>query len=239
MKYTLLMAMLCAGSSPAAENLPHGYHLIYQQDFEKPEAINDFVMSDPSAWKLSRDEKGTALELAKQSKYKPAYRSPFNIALIKDKTFGDFILEADVIQTGKEYGHRDMCYFFGFQDPDHFYYVHSATAADDHAHNIFIVNEKPRTKIAKTTTKGVDWGVNVWHHVRLERKASDGTVKFYFDDMTLPIMVADDKTFDEGRAGFGSFDDTGKVDNIKIWAQSAGEPKAPVKFVSAKHTIEK
>src|SRR5436190_737431 len=223
----------------AADNLPKGYKLLYEQNFEKPDAIHDFVMTDPQAWKVTKSEKGSALELVTQSKYKPAYRSPFNIALIKNKTFGDFVLEADVIQTGKEYGHRDMCFFFSFQNPEQFYYAHVATAADEHAHNIFIVNQKPRTKIAKTTTKGVNWGLDIWHHVRLERKISDGTVKVYFDDMTLPIMVAEDKTFGEGLVGFGSFDDTGKVANVKIWGPSSGTPKEAIKFVSAKQTIEK
>jgi hypothetical protein len=223
----------------AAENLPKGYQLLYEQNFGKPDAIHDFVMTDPEAWKITKDEKGSALELVTQSKYKPAYRSPFNIALIKDKTFGDFVFESDVIQTGKEYGHRDMCFFFSFQNPEQFYYAHVATAADDHAHNIFIVNQKPRTKIAKTSTKGVNWGLNIWHHVRVERKVSDGNIKVYFDDMTLPIMVAEDKTFSEGRLGIGSFDDTGKVTNIKIWGPSAGTPKEPLKFISAKQTIEK
>ena len=122
-----------------------------------------------------------------------------------------------MIQTGREYGHRDMCLFFGFQEPSKFYYAHIATAADDHAHNVFIVKDAPRTKIAKETTKGVNWGLEVWHKVRLERKASDGSIKVYFDDLTKPIMVAEDKTFASGYIGFGSFDDTGKVDNIKIW----------------------
>jgi hypothetical protein len=238
-KFHLYLLLCSAVSICAADNLPKDYKLLYEQSFQKTEAAQQFVMTDPAAWKISKDEKGSALELVQQSKYKPAYRSPFNMALIKEKSFGDFILEADLIQTGKEYGHRDMCIFFGFQDPDHFYYAHIATAADDHAHNIFIVNEKPRTKIAKTTTKGVNWGLNIWHHVRLERKASDGTVKVFFDDMTLPIMVAEDKTFGEGLVGFGSFDDTGKISNIKIWAPSATTPKNIPNFVSAKQTIEK
>src|SRR5881628_2802121 len=87
---------------------------------------------------------------------------------------------------------------------------------DDHAHNVFIVKNAPRTKIAKETTKGVNWGLNVWHKVRLERKLSDGTIKVFFDDLAKPIMVAEDKTFGAGRIGFGSFDDTGRLDNIRI-----------------------
>ena len=39
----------------------------------------------------------------------------------------------------------------------------------------------------------------------------------YFDDMSTPIMEATDHHFDFGRIGFGSFDDTGRFDNIKIW----------------------
>jgi hypothetical protein len=114
-----------------------------------------------------------------------------------------------------------MCLFFGFQGPDKFYYAHMATAADDHAHNVFIVNGQPRTKIAERTTKGVDWGLNRWHKVRLERRSSDGLIRVFFDDMQTPIMVAHDKTFASGHVGFGSFDDTGKVDNIRIWAPSS------------------
>ncbi len=239
MNVSVVLPILLSIVALQAADLPKGYKLLYEQNFSKSDAAKEFVMTDPQAWKISKDDKGSALELASQSKYRPAYRSPFNIALIKDKTFGDFVLEADVIQTGKEYGHRDMCFFFGFQNPEQFYYAHVASAADEHAHNIFIVNQKPRAKIAKTTTKGVNWGVDIWHHVRLERKLSDGIIKVFFDDMTLPIMVAEDKTFGEGLVGFGSFDDTGKVANVKIWGPSSGTPKEPVKFVNAKQTIEK
>lgn len=218
----------------AADNVPKGYKVLYEQAFEKAESLSDFVMSDPKAWKFAKEEQGGALELAQQSKYEPVHRSPFNIALIKEKTFGDFILEADLKQTGKEYGHRDMCLFFGFQDPTHFYYAHIASKADEHAHNIFIVNDAPRVKIARTTTGGVNWGLEVWHKVRLERKASDGTVKVYFDDMTLPVMTAEDKTFGAGFVGFGSFDDTGKIAHVKIWGPEAGPSKAAIHFESAK-----
>ena len=74
---------------------------------------------------------------------------------------------------------------------------------------------------AKQTTKGANWGLGVWHKVRLERKLSDGSIKVYFDDMTKPIMIAEDKSFGSGHIGFGSFDDTGMVDNIRVWAPNA------------------
>lgn len=206
-----------------ASNLPKGYRLLYQQDFSKADAIKEFAMTDPDAWKISGTN--SSLELAAQSKYTPVVRSPVNIALIADKLFTDFVLEADLLQTSKEYGHRDMCLFFGFQSPTNFYYVHIATATDVHAHNIFIVNGTLRTKISKQTTPGVDWGNGVWHKVRVERTVSDGTIKIYFDDLTKPIMVAEDKTFASWNIGFGSFDGTGRIDNIRIWGPSAKKSK--------------
>lgn len=207
--------------------VPAGYQMVYEQNFDKPEALQHFAFTDSEAWKLHQTQGTNALELAKQSNYQPAVRSPVNIALLAGQAFGDFVLEANFIQTGKEYGHRDMCVFFGFQDPKHFYYVHMATKADDHAHNIFIVNGTPRTKIAEKTTQGVDWGLNLWHRVRIERRLEEGTVKVFFDDMTSPIMTAKDTTFKTGHIGFGSFDDTGMVDNIRIWAPTSEKRTAP------------
>jgi hypothetical protein len=207
------------------DKVPDGYKLAYEQRFVTSDSLTDFRFTDPVAWRFAKTNDNSALELVTQSKYTPVVRSPVNIALIADKLFRDFVLEVDLIQTGKEYGHRDMCLFFGFQSPTNFYYTHIATAADDHAHNIFIVNNAPRTKIAKETTKGVNWGLGVWHKVRLERIAAAGTIKVYFDDLTTPIMTAEDKTFGAGQIGFGSFDDTGMVDNIRIWAPSVETKK--------------
>jgi hypothetical protein len=224
--YELATFLISVGSSfGAPSDLPRGYKLLYEQNFGDPSAIRDFVVTDPKAWKISQEGGHSALELVAQSNYKPLVRSPFNIALVRDKLFADFILEADLMQTGKEYGHRDMCLFFGFQNPTNFYYVHIATAADDHAHNIFLVKNAPRTKIAKETTKGVNWGLGIWHKVRLERRISDGMIKVYFDDMTLPIMFGTDHSFGAGYVGFGSFDDTGKINNVKIWGPALEERK--------------
>ena len=181
----LAAALLHAAAWAADDHLPKGYQLLYEQTFEKPESIKGFQMTDPAAWKYSKDEKsGGALELAARSKYKPEVRSPENIALIKEKTFGDFILEADLIQTGEEYGHRDMCLFFGHQAADQFYYVHLGKQADDHANQIFIVNKAARKKISKTSTRGTKW-TDGWHHVKVVRKVKGGTIEVYFDDMKI------------------------------------------------------
>lgn len=209
--------------------LPEGYKLVYEQPFASADALRQFVFSDPAAWKMEQAGERWSLGLIAQSKYKPAHRSPLNIALVNGPHVGDFVLEVQMQQTGKEYGHRDMCLYFGFQDPKHFYYVHIATKTDAHAHNIFIVNDAARLKISDHTTAGFDWGKpGAWHTVRLERAASTGKTSVYVDDVAEPIMTATDKTFGAGWLGFGSFDDTGLVDDIRLWAPEVAEK--PITF---------
>lgn len=205
--------------------VPAGYELAFEQTFEQGDPLKQFVFTDKAAWKLSGEGKDRALKLHQQSQYQPPVRSPVNIALLADRQFGDFILEVDLLQTGREYGHRDMCLFFGLQNPQQFYYVHIATKADPNAHNVFIVNKAPRKNFATKTTTGVNWGLEIWHRVRLERSVKSGSIKVYFDDLEQPIMEAQDTTFGVGHIGFGSFDDTGKVKNIRIWTPK-DEPKS-------------
>ena len=221
----LSLAALTA-SAAEAPKLPAGYQLLYEQDFKKPDAIKDFVFTDPSAWRLAKEKDKPALELHKQSAYKPEHRSPLNIALIADKVFGDFVLEVELLSTKKPYPHQDMCLFFGFTGPAKYYYNHLAVAADPNAHNVFIVNDAPRKNFAKETTKGITWGEREWHKIRAERDTQAGTYKVFFDDFSKPIMLAEDKTFLKGHIGFGSFDDVGMVTSIKIWGPSAETKRA-------------
>lgn len=209
----------------AATYIPDDYQLLFSEDFEGKQSLKQFEMTDRAAWKLAKRDGNRALSLHAASDYEPRVRSPRNIAMLTEKMYGSFVMEADLMQTGREYGHRDMCIFFGMKDPSNFYYVHLATAPDPHAHNIFLVNDEPRVAIGEKVSDGVDWGeTNQWHKVKIERSIEDGTIKVYFDDMENPIMEATDTHFDEGFIGFGSFDDTGMIDNIKVWGPKARTP---------------
>lgn len=196
------------------------YPLLYENDFEHGMSVQDFQFTDPSAWRLSDTLGNQSLELFGKSQYAARVRSPFNIAMMDQVKVGNFVLEVNLKQTGREYGHRDMCLFFGMKDPTNFYYVHIASIADPNAHNIFIVNDEPRRNIAKKTTEGIKWGQD-WNTIRIERNVESGSIKVYFNDMTEPIMEAEDTHFATGYVGFGSFDDTGMVDNIKLWGEVA------------------
>ncbi len=186
---------------------------IYSNDFES--GLGAWDMTDANAWELAEDEGNAVLSLHGRSRYAPLVRSPHNIAWISGVEVGSLTLEADLKQTGRDYDHRDLCLFFGGQDPSRFYYVHLAKTADEHANSIFLVNDAPRVSIANERTEGTDWGAG-WHHVKVERDIETGRIAVYFDDMNSPVMQATDKTFGVGKIGFGSFDDVGYFDNIVV-----------------------
>lgn len=203
-----------ATSVAIAEELPG----VFQDDFE--EGFDGWEPTDAKAWRIEALDDGHVFALHQQSKYKPPHRSPVNIALISDLVVSDFVLDVDVRTTTRDYGHRDMCLFFGYQDPAHFYYVHLGQKTDDHANQIFVVNNAPRTKISSMTSSGTPWD-NDWHHVRIVRQSDTGSIKIFWDDMDAPVMTATNSVFPKGRIGLGSFDDTGQWDNLRIQGRLA------------------
>jgi hypothetical protein len=213
------LALACS-SSPSDDDAGR-FRLVYSQDFTGREAVAEFALSDPRAWTWTGGQGRGSLELLGESDYHPPFRSPTSIALLPGSIFRDFDLEVDLLQTGRNYGHRDMCLFFGFQSPSRYYYVHLATSPDDHAHNIFLVNDAERTRLAEIPAEGIDWGDDQWHRVRIERRFDDGTIRVFWGDGPDPILTAVDTTFDWGRIGFGSFDDSGRITGIRVRAPGA------------------
>lgn len=210
------------GKPPAGEML--GLPLAFFDNFEMPEATQ-WEQSDPKAWKMIEVGKNRVYSQFQQSKVETPVRSPFNRALVKDLVLGDLVLDVQVQSTIKDYDHRDVCLFFGYQDPAHLYYVHLGKKADDHANQIFIVNSEPRKKISTTSTPGTPW-TDGWHHVRVVRKVDAGTIEVYFDDMQKPAMTATDKTFSWGQVGIGTFDDTANFDEVIVYGKKVGRPEA-------------
>lgn len=222
----LLSACSTAGSG---FDVPPDHRLVCAEDFAFKGSLGNFHFSDESVWKwgMSREVPGdpliSYLELEGGGSYSPPHRSPLAIALLREPEVGSFVLEAKLLQTGRQYGHRDLCIFFGYQDPAHFYYVHLATTPDAHACNIFLVDGADRVAIATIPDSGVDWGEDVWHRVRIERSLVGGEISVYFDDMTTPVLEAVDTTLGRGRIGFGSFDDSGRFTDVLLWSPDADD----------------
>ena len=212
-KLAAALAVLALASITHADH--HHLELVHKDDFEKE--AKAWLPTEPAKWSVEKlDDGNRAYKLHGKSDYQPPHRSPHSISLLKDKVLGDFVLTARVQTLQTTRGHRDMCVFFGFQDPTHFYYVHLGEVPDPHSSQIFIVNDAPRTKITETKDIGVPWKDKTWHRVKVVRKVKSGLIEIYFDDMEKPQKVAHDKTFQWGAIGLGSFDDLGLWDDIEI-----------------------
>lgn len=194
--------------------------------------VEDSFEGDLSLWKLSDPEGAEptwqitpSIEATKPnhvlrsqggSKFEPPHRSPWNIALLKDTVVGDCEITVLVQNTNYDAGdHRDLCIFWGYQDPAHLYYVHLGAKPDPHSCQIFIVNDADRTKITDKKSAGTQWDRG-WHDVKVVRNVESGDIAVYFDDMQEPVMTANDKTFTWGRVGVGTFDDNGNFDDFQL-----------------------
>src|SRR5262245_41544935 len=213
---------LARDGKPPARELK-GLPLIFFDNFDA-DPNERWVQSDPRAWKIAEQNGNRVYSQFQHIEVKTPVRSPFNRALVKDLIVGDVVLDVKLQSTIKDYDHRDMCLFFGFQDPAHLYYVHLGKKADDHANQIFIVNNEPRKKISTTSTPGTDWTDN-WHHARAFGRVGPGAIEILCDDMERPVMTATDKTFTWGQVGIGTFDDTGNFDDVAVFGKKVTRPE--------------
>lgn len=214
-KLSLIAAAAVCIASPgrADEAVDAKGKVLFTEDFES--GLDRWELLDPKTWKLTSDAGNTALEItARESEYAPPHRSPLHVALVKDLTPKDFEITFRVRSTRDTGNHRDCCVFFGYQDPKHFYYVHLGALPDPHSGQIMIVDDAPRLAMTENKTP-VRWD-DAWHNVRIVRRASDGSIEVFFDDMEKPIMTAKNDKFAAGRVGIGSFDDMDAFDDIVI-----------------------
>lgn len=203
-----------------AEELP----VVYADDFSK--GSENWTPTDAKAWKITEVDGNKVFENLGGSKYEAPYRSPHNIALLNDHVVGDFVLTARVQSKQEPRDHRDMCLFFGYQDPANFYYVHLGQKADPHANQIFLVNEAPRVAISEKASDGTPWKSDTWHNVKIVRTVATGLIEIYFDDMETPTHVAHDKSFAWGQIGIGTFDDMGLWDDVELRGVKADPPRS-------------
>ncbi len=221
-QYFLTLSAVSMFSLLANLSLADDLPVVHEDNFDS--GADAWKPTDDAAWKVKETESGKVYsQHKKRSDYQPPHRSPYNISLLEDVVVGDFQLDVKVLSTHPDYGHRDVCLFFGYQNPAQFYYVHLGKKTDNHANQIFIVDKKARTKISLKTTEGTDWD-DKWHHVRIARNATTGSIEIFYDNMKEPVMVAKDKTFTWGQVGLGSFDDTGDWDDFVLRGAKVQRP---------------
>ena len=203
-----------ADSVHAADEQSQGMPLVFSEDFQQ--GSQRWETTDDTAWTLSREGENQVFGLNRRtSNYQPKFRSPHNIALIKDIELSDFVLIYKVKSTNDTGNHRDCCTFFGYQDPTHFYYIHLGAKPDPASGQIMIVNDAARRPLTENK-KLVPWD-DQWHTVKVVRDSEEGTIEVYFDNMQTPHMTVVDKTYTKGQIGLGSFDDMNDFDDIRLY----------------------
>lgn len=184
--------------------------------FEKAADFDDWQVRKGSEWKS--DEKAGLYRLTKQGK-QGEFRRPLSWSVWKGQAVEacEIHVRARCLTPTKVKG-RDVLILFGFQDPDHFYYVHFS-AENAKVHNIFAkVDGGERTPLpmkGERTPRLLEEG---FQSLKLTHDPATGEIAAWVDGK--PVLQAVDKTFSGGYVGIGSFDDTVDFDQFTL----KGEP---------------
>jgi len=210
-----LAVLLCA----CAREDGDGRALLMSSDFESGTA-DGWSPKDPGSWRVVDDGGSKVYELAAAGP-QGSVRAPTSWSLWEGREASSFEFSGRLrCHTDPSTIFRDMCVFFHFQDPTHFYYVHFAGTSDG-VHNIIgLVNGADRVKINAEPAGASVFRLTdrAWHAFKVVRDAATGEIRAYLDDMETPILTARDRTLGRGLVGVGSFDDTGAFDDLALRA---------------------
>jgi len=147
-------------------------------------------------------------------------RRPTKIALVESASYRKVTIDADVKRNGKS-----VILVYGWQDADHYNYAHisSDEASKVRVHNgMFHVFGGDRVRMS-----GFDGPASLptpdWTPVRLVFDGDTGLCYVEVNGQRNPSLEAVDMDLKWGRVGFGSFNETGDIRNLKI----TGELREP------------
>ncbi|MGM1018739.1 MAG: PQQ-dependent sugar dehydrogenase [Actinomycetota bacterium] len=183
-------------------------------------AEEDWAPRTPAKW----DFPGDAVVLTEPgTNPNDGIRRPFEYAVLTEgPELGSFDLDAQVrLDEAASVNNRDVIIVFGWQSDTEYYYAHLSQDNTIYAHNgIFKVDGADRERIDDQWdgTVGAPPAVTdeEWHDVRVVRCVDSGDIAVYVDGLDVPLMTANDDTFTEGRVGFGSFDNFGRIRDLTV-----------------------
>ena len=212
-----LLLILAAAALPAPADDASRLPLLARCDFENGSAVG-WRPNTPSHWRVIAKDGTMVYEVTAVSE-QGRIRAPTSWSVWEGHDVTSFEFTGRMqCYTDPAVAGRDLCVFFHYQDPVHFYYVHfSAESAA--VHNIIgLVNGADRIKVnvepagssmARLTDKA-------WHEFKVVCDARSGEIRAYLDDLITPILTATDRTLTHGLVGVGSFDDTGCFDELVL-----------------------
>ena len=167
-----------------------------------------------SDWKIEHGDGAEVLRLVGHRGPLPGPRRPIQFALRDIGNYGRLILEADVKPLG-----GSLLIVFAYRDEAHFDYAHLSVdpGSKQPVHNgIFHVYGGERVRISSEQGPAAFASSGRWYRVRLVHDAVNRTVGVTVNGAPVPALDAVDRSLGAGKAGVGSFDETGEFKNVKI-----------------------
>ena len=208
------------------EGVPADYTLALDLPFSSAADVMAIVAGNQAGWTFNAADGGAlAFNGAGYTAPAPVNESLSSFGIIASAKLSSFVLDVELAQMNPDQAqpHRDLCIVFNATDHKHFLYAHIAQTHDERSHNIHLINNAPRQPITDMDNGGIQWGTaGTWHKVRLVRDAISGAISVFWDGkLDAPILTANSTAFTSGYLGFGTFQDSGKVRNLKVWAKAA------------------
>ena len=166
---------------------------------------------------------GNEVVLSKTGPARPGPRRPNEYATVtKGPSFGNVTVDAQVrLDTPVSQKDRDVVIVFGHQSDTKFYYVHLSSDNKIYPHNgIFLVDNADRLRIDDQWNGSVGAPPAItdmkWHKVRVTHCVDTGSIAVFVDGQSQPLMTATNSVLKSGRVGFGSFDNIGRISDLRI-----------------------
>ena len=202
-----------------SQTIPEGYILQYGQKFENKKCLADFRFSNPSQWELFKLQSNYFLLFNQQNGSVPqTLYLPPNKAILKNRIYGDFLLEADVLPGDNEVTSGEFCLFLGMKDSTKYYFILLSTDPGNEIQGIYLVKNSNCTKLSLKTSSARPLVLNAWQKIRVERNIVKRTIRVFAGDMEKPLLEVKDYELVMGSLGFGSLNSQACFDNLSIWA---------------------
>jgi len=218
-----LTQMGCQHLTTAPDRDPPPLMATVVEEFRLDEPGEAWTFRTPELWRIGVEGDRRFLQMAKpaQRPMLPGVRRPQEYALHTRHRFRSFNLSCRLrVDCDPSVAGRDACIIFGRRDDTHFYYVHLSNVADQFHNAIIRVDGQTRTSLLPAgthpplTVPGTEW-----HKVDVIRDADAGTIVVYvdaYDRQAKPWAQIEDRTYDWGYVGLGSFNDHASFAHLLI-----------------------
>jgi hypothetical protein len=194
--------------------VPEGYALAFEDDFEH--GADAWQPREGNRWEVVElPDGGHGYQLMEPGKQREL-RAPGGLSLIREHLVGDFVLTARAkCLTPSTVRGRDVVVALGYRDPTHFCYVHFSNASDPIHNAVCLVDGAPRVAITGAEPTAARLTTDGFHALKVTRVGK--RIEASIDDMTTPVMYAEDERLGVGQVGLGSFDDTAVFDDVRLY----------------------